>query len=41
MSEPLVTISSVLVAEMGNNSIHITLLIESKTCQGTSILGSS
>ena len=34
MSEPLITISSVLVAEMGNNSIHITLPIESKTTEG-------
>ena len=33
-SEPLITISSVLVAEMGNNSIHIMLPIESKTTEG-------
>ena len=38
MSEPLIMISSVLVAEMGNNSIHITLPIESKTTQGNKIV---
>ena len=34
MPELLITISSVLVAEMGNNSIHITLPIKSKTTEG-------
>ena len=38
MSELLIMISSVLVAEMGNNSIHITLPIESKTTEGNKIV---
>ena len=37
-SEPLITISSVLVDEMGNNSIHITLPIESKTTEENKIV---
>ena len=37
-SELLITISSVLVAKMGNNSIHITLPIESKTTEGNKIV---
>ena len=38
MSEPLITISSVLVAEMGSNSMRITLPIESKTMEGKKIV---
>ena len=40
-SELLITISSVLVAEMDNNSIHITLPIESKTTKGNKTIKTS